>query len=417
MEFVYTLLKIIIAVTSTTYIILLKCENINMSHSNDISPKKSNEEIRKEESGTKRVFIKVKYSDSMQKELIHKFPEFGESHFQFGAKLAVQANQTAILVRDGHILDIFLSGNHSIIPDALPLLIDYAGEALRDVDAFKADMYFVNVKDFLDEQWVVKEPILVGNPSIGMTLLTASGRYLFYVSDPRQFVVQFARGDGTYNVTQDILNHFRVILLTNFQTVLSELCSKRDKSLLEIISDPKDISVKLCAKSQEDFKVFGVTLKQVFFESVRPSENSPEKLRAIGMLENLAEVDKFSRKSPEVSNSLVIHNYGTINNPQMQQSGANSSQEMIISAIPNDLETLLNELTNKVENMNRSLPEEIAQQVKQDLTVLKAEATSNTPRKQWYQLSADGLIKAAKNIGEIGKPVLELVARILPLLK
>jgi hypothetical protein len=99
---------------------------------------------------------------------------------------------------------------------------------------------------------------------------------------------------------------------------------------------------------------------------------------------------------------------------------ANSIQNSFNTAskadIPNDLKELLKELTKSVAKMSENLAKEDAKIVARDLENLTAEATSKTPRKQWWQLSVKGLTKAAKDIGEIGKPVLELAAKIVSIL-
>jgi len=66
--------------------------------------------------------------------------------------------------------------------------------------------------------------------------------------------------------------------------------------------------------------------------------------------------------------------------------------------------------------MGEALPQEKAEQVARDLQTLVAEESSKKPRKQWWQLSIEGLKKTAKDVGEIGKPVLELVAKIVLIL-
>lgn len=63
-----------------------------------------------------------------------------------------------------------------------------------------------------------------------------------------------------------------------------------------------------------------------------------------------------------------------------------------------------------------SQAKEGAEQVARDLETLTAEATSKEPRRKWWELSIEGLKDAAKNIGEIGKPVLELATRIVAIL-
>lgn len=84
--------------------------------------------------------------------------------------------------------------------------------------------------------------------------------------------------------------------------------------------------------------------------------------------------------------------------------------------VPNELKSLLKQLAKSVAILSGNLPKETAEQVARDLETLTAEATSKAPRKQWWQLSVEGLTKAANDIGQIGKPVLELVAKIVAIL-
>lgn len=81
-----------------------------------------------------------------------------------------------------------------------------------------------------------------------------------------------------------------------------------------------------------------------------------------------------------------------------------------------EVNALLKQLVVSVELIHAKLPETIANQVKRDLEALVQEINSPQPRPQWWRLSLDGLKKAAADIGEIGKPVVELAVRIADLL-
>ena len=94
-----------------------------------------------------------------------------------------------------------------------------------------------------------------------------------------------------------------------------------------------------------------------------------------------------------------------------------SFNKVASSDIPGDQKELLVKLAKEVGKMCEALPKEIAEQATRDLETLTVEATSKSPRKQWLELSVEGLKQAARNVGAIGKPVLELVALIIPLLK
>ncbi|MDX2216801.1 MAG: hypothetical protein SFY66_26280, partial [Oculatellaceae cyanobacterium bins.114] len=55
--------------------------------------------------------------------------------------------------------------------------------------------------------------------------------------------------------------------------------------------------------------------------------------------------------------------------------------------------------------------------LKDDFDRFKLEALKDKPSRKWYSLSAEGLIDAAKSVGEVGKPVLEIISSISSLLK
>jgi hypothetical protein len=95
-----------------------------------------------------------------------------------------------------------------------------------------------------------------------------------------------------------------------------------------------------------------------------------------------------------------------------------------VSAAPadQDMKTVLGELHKAVLTMledaksKGQLTDEEEAAVARDLESFSNEAVATNPRRKWYQFSAESLKNAAKTLGEIGMPVLELTARVLALL-
>lgn len=94
----------------------------------------------------------------------------------------------------------------------------------------------------------------------------------------------------------------------------------------------------------------------------------------------------------------------------------NSFNKAAEANVSGELKDLLKQLAGAVGKMSERLPEEEAQRVARALETLTAEATSQTSDRRWWEVSVDGLKKAAANIGEIGKPVLEIATRIAAIL-
>lgn len=81
-----------------------------------------------------------------------------------------------------------------------------------------------------------------------------------------------------------------------------------------------------------------------------------------------------------------------------------------------ELKETLKQLAEAVDMMNKSLPEEKAAEVAEDLGKLVDEATKSKPNKKWYSVSVEGLIKAAENLDKLGEPVINLSRKVLLLL-
>lgn len=95
---------------------------------------------------------------------------------------------------------------------------------------------------------------------------------------------------------------------------------------------------------------------------------------------------------------------------------SNAFNTVAQSSAPQDLKAELEKLNQAVAEMVKLLPEEKQREVAQDLKTLTDEATSSSPRKKWYELSAEGLIEAAKAVGEAATPVITAAKTVLTLL-
>jgi hypothetical protein len=96
------------------------------------------------------------------------------------------------------------------------------------------------------------------------------------------------------------------------------------------------------------------------------------------------------------------------------QNAFNKANE--VSSTKPELQAKLQELAQAVAEMSGQLPEGVQQRVAQDLQTLTEQATSDNPERKWYELSAKGLIEAAKAVGEVAAPVVKATEAVLSLL-
>jgi excisionase family DNA binding protein len=231
-----------------------------------------------------RIFDVVEYASEMPGEIVHRFPEEGIADLRLGSQVIVRESQRAVFFRDGHALDSFGPGRHTITTANIPYLIDFIGKLFNERTPFTAEVYFVSMKEFADEKWGTPQPILVSNPGMGLgvALLQGFGTYSFQVSDAQQFITQVVGAQGIYR-TSDIEDRMRGMLLNKLQDVLGTTAEKQ--SLLKLSGMTEEIGAAVRAKAQDDFKAIGLTLKSFYVGNLKPSEKSAEELRAMGVLD------------------------------------------------------------------------------------------------------------------------------------
>lgn len=81
-----------------------------------------------------------------------------------------------------------------------------------------------------------------------------------------------------------------------------------------------------------------------------------------------------------------------------------------------NLKDLLTQLTQAVEAMAKELPTEKVEEVADDMKRLAEEATKEKPSPRWYNVSIDGLIAAAQNLGKVGDEVIKLTGKVKSML-
>ena len=124
-----------------------------------------------------------------------------------------------------------------------------------------------------------------------------------------------------------------------------------------------------------------------------------------------AEVATMSTVKVDFGNGNVFH--GDVVVAERIKNSFNRADK---ADVPDDLKDLLKQLAVAVGRMSESLPKPDAEKVARDVETLTAEATGANPRRQWWELSIDGLKKAAESVGEIGLPVIKLASEIATVL-
>ncbi len=218
-----------------------------------------------------RIFDVIEYLDPSGRELVHRIPEAGSGDFRLGSQLIVRESQTAVFFRDGKALDTFGPGRHTISTANIPLLVNLISIPFSGETPFKAEVYFVNMKDFLDLKWGTPEPIALRDSELGLVRIRSFGTYSMQVADPQLFVNKIVGAQGLYDTTQ-IENYLRGIIVSKMVDLMGETTA----SLFDMPRLYEEFAAGVRAKSQDDFANVGLMLKTMYVMSISPTEETAQ---------------------------------------------------------------------------------------------------------------------------------------------
>src|SRR5512138_534496 len=141
----------------------------------------------------------IEWTDESTDTMVWRFPRY-ENEIKNGAQLIVRQSQAAVFVNRGEIADIFHPGQHRLNTENLPVLSTLMGWKYGFHSPFKAEVYFVNTRNFTNLKWGTQNPIMLRDPEFGPVRLRAYGTYVMRVTEPSRFIREIVGTGGHFTV-------------------------------------------------------------------------------------------------------------------------------------------------------------------------------------------------------------------------
>lgn len=204
-----------------------------------------------------------------QDQIVKKF-DVHDNEIKNGAKLIVRPGQVAIFANGGQLADVFEEGTYELSTDNIPLLTKLKSWKYGFNSPFKADVYFVSTKQFM-EKWGTKSPLIVRDAEYGSVTLRAFGTFTFYISNVEMFMRQVMGNQNNYMV-EDVSELLRSTVESELKVILASL----NKSILDLGQYYDDINAEMQKVLNDRYTQWGVKVKSFNVNSV----SLPEELQA-----------------------------------------------------------------------------------------------------------------------------------------
>jgi excisionase family DNA binding protein len=235
-----------------------------------------------------RIIDVIEVANQHPDEMVRRLPEYGAGDFRFGSQVIVREFQQAVFFRDGKAYDTFGSGRHTITTANAPLLADLIGKVTGGRTPFTAEVYFVSMREFLDEKWGTAEPIPLRDADLGLVRLRAFGTFSLQVNDPALFVNKIVGAQGLYQTPQ-ITRFLRGIIVARLTDLLGEM----GKGLFDLPALYDEIGAGAKAKVQDDFGSLGIQLKTLYVNSISPTEETAKAIDERASMGAIGDMQKY----------------------------------------------------------------------------------------------------------------------------
>lgn len=206
----------------------------------------------------------IEYEDKSNKLIVTKFRrESGNNELKQGSKVIVRESQCAVFLKGGQLADILFPGTYSLNTENMPVLSTLKAFPYLFTSPVTADLYFVSTRQFIDNKWATKNPIMKRDNDFNMVRIRAFGKFAFRITDVAAFMREMFGTKGIV-MTYDIVEYLSSMVTEAFSVEAGET----EMSVLDLATEYKKITNIIQEKLNGNIKNIGVQFSEVLIENV-----------------------------------------------------------------------------------------------------------------------------------------------------
>ena len=206
----------------------------------------------------------IEFEDKSNKLIVTKFQrESGNNELKQGSKVIVRESQNAVFLKGGQLADILPPGTYSLRTENFPVLSTLKAFPYLFVSPVIADLYFVSTRQFIDNKWATKNPIMKRDNDFSMVRIRAFGKFAFRITDVAVFMREIFGTKGIV-MTYDIVEYLSSMVTEAFSTTVGE----SPMSVLDLAAEYRKFSTTIQEKLNAQTSTIGVQFSDILIENV-----------------------------------------------------------------------------------------------------------------------------------------------------
>ena len=206
----------------------------------------------------------IQYEDKSNKLIIAKYQrDSGNNELKQGSKVIVRESQSAVFLKGGVLADILPPGTHSLTTENLPVLSSLKAFPYLCVSPVIADVYFVSTRQFIDNKWATKNPIMKRDKDFNMVRIRAFGKFAFRIVDVAAFMREVFGTKGIV-MTYDVVNYLSSMVTEAFAVTVGQT----QMSVLDLATEYRSLSTEIQQRVNEQAASLGIQFSDIIVENV-----------------------------------------------------------------------------------------------------------------------------------------------------